>query len=143
MTENEIKEKDKNIIDVAKQHDIFWTAADCYAIEKHLAFTIGRLSEINQEEAKQLLPVYEEVRKIRTKLLARLAPRGTRYDLWCIFKHFLGAVIEATEVGIKDKSEGDMENALKMFEISNDLYDIFWLIVNYIEQKNKRECNVP
>ena len=110
--------------DVAEKVDLFWACADCYCIEKHLANSIMQMPK---EERKKYLEIYNEVRKVRAKLLARFTT-NTKYDSWCCNKHMTGAVMQITECAIKEKYEGNEEGALELFELAEIMWKLFWLI---------------
>lgn len=123
--------------DLAEKVDIFWAVADIYNVEKHLAHSIMQMPE---ELKPKYIEIYNEIRKIRAKVLARLLT-NKKYDLWCPGKHLIGAVMQLTEVALKDKYQGNEKEALEMMKYAKDLYDIFWLIQEmgkvYKEKKQK------
>jgi len=117
--------------DLAKQVDLFWAVADVYCIEKHLCHS---LMIMPKEERKKYFELYNEVRKIRAKLLKRLA-RNTKWDLWCPNKHFVGAVMQVMEVAIKEKYMGNDQEAIELTKLAEDLFNLFWILQEMGDKK--------
>jgi len=115
-----------NVADTSELADLAWCIMDLYNTEKHLAFTVMRTKK------QKYLNIYNEIRIRRTKMLSlfkKLSGIKTEADVWCTLKHMLGAIMQTSEIAIREMYKGNKEQAMELFKIQDDLWTLFWAIV--------------
>jgi len=138
-----------DIFDIDRDEDLMWAVADLYCIEKHLNLTINfikkKLEENPKDEYYQKLyevatNLLNGVRVERAKHLKRLV-KFKEFGFWCIYKHFLGGMMQFGEVGAKDLYMGDKENAKLDFETSSFCHDAI-ILLNQLNKLKKVKKDV-
>lgn len=131
--------KKVNPKDLSSDQDLTIAIMNLISIEEHLVFS----------GAKTGKPAYfdliEEVRELRKTLMQKIIP-AYEGEVWCISKHLLASSMRLMEVGTKQQSLGNKEEAYKLFNQAYDLYCLFWGLnmnmlnvedVKWIEDKNE------
>ena len=67
----------------------------------------------------------KDVRETRKNLLQKIIP-SYEGEVWCISKHLLATSMRLMEVGTKQQSLGNTEEAYKLFNSAYDMYCLFW-----------------
>jgi hypothetical protein len=127
---NELKEK---VIDLSADEDLAVGVMNLISMEEHLFYTHQKTGK------EEYLNLLEEVRSIRKKMMEKLIgkPEG---ELWCFIKHTLSASMRLMEVGNKLYSQGKREEAKEFYDLSYELFNIFWGIkLNVINLNELRE----
>ena len=65
------------------------------------------------------------MRETRKNLLQKIIP-SYEGEVWCISKHLLATSMRLMEVGTKQQSLGNTEEAYKLFNSAYDMYCLFW-----------------
>ena len=77
-----------------------------------------------------------KIREMRKNLMLKIIP-AYEGEVWCISKHLLAASMRLMEVGTKQQSMNNNEEAYKLFNQAYDLYCLFWgLNMNLINTKD-------
>ncbi len=118
-----VKEKEtlQNKGDIAKEHELSIAVMNLISIEEHLAFTISKCGK------KEYIDIYNEVRKLRSKHLAKLV-KNREGEMWCISKHLLATTMRFLETAVKYGSENKKDEAMGFFNDAIETYQLFWLI---------------
>lgn len=119
--------------DLAKDHELSIAVMNLISIEEHLAFTISKCKK------NEYIDIYNEIRKIRSKYLAKLV-KNKDGEMWCISKHLLAATMRLFETGIKYAADNQKDEAMEYFNDAIDTYQLFWLIQR-MNQKNGNDGN--
>ncbi len=114
-------QKLKNNRDLAKEQELSIAVMNLISIEEHLAFTISKCKK------KEYIEIYNEVRKLRSKYLAKLV-KNKDGETWCISKHLLAATARLFETGVKYANDGQKDDAMEYFNDAIETYQLFWLI---------------
>jgi len=123
--------------DLSKDEDLSIALMNLISIEEHFYFTAMKTS--NQE----YLDMLNSVREIRKSLLKKIVknPKG---EEWCISKHLLASSMRLIEVGTKELSAGNKNEANNYFNLAFQLYSLFFAIntgrigIEKIKLKNKK-----
>lgn len=113
--------------DLAKDHELSIAVMNLISIEEHLAFTISKCGK------KEYIDIYNEIRKIRSKYLAKLV-KNKDGEMWCISKHLLATTMRLLETGIKYASDNQKDEAMEYFNDAIETYQLFWLIQKMSEE---------
>ena len=106
-------------VDLSTDEDLSIAIMNLISLEEHFFFTA---SKTDKPEYFDLL---EEVRSMRKELLAKMIDRHEG-ETWCITKHLLATTMRLFEVGTKLQSDGNKQEAHKMFERAYKAYTLFW-----------------
>ena len=126
--ENEVKqwmEKIQEIkngnVDLSRDEDLSIALMNLISLEEHFFFTAVKT------EDQKYLNMLHSVRETRKELMKKIVknPEG---EEWCISKHLLAASMRLIEVGTKEFSKGDKEEANKFFTQAFNLYSLFFAI---------------
>ncbi|MCX6783842.1 MAG: hypothetical protein NT141_02130 [candidate division WWE3 bacterium] len=111
--------KKQNPLDLSSDEDLSIAIMNLVSIEEHLFFTAEKTNQPNYYD------LLNEVREIRKSLLAKIVtnPKG---EEWCISKHLLASSMRLMEVGTKQLSKGNKDEAYDLFRKAYDLYSMFW-----------------
>jgi len=114
---DEMKKKDK--MDLSSDQDLTVAIMNLVGIEEHFFFTAEKTGK------KEYYDFLYEVREMRKELLKKVVgePEG---EIWCISKHLLAASYRLMEVGTKQLTLKNKEEAYNLFEKSFKLYTLFW-----------------
>ena len=78
----------------------------------------------------------QNIREMRKNLMQKIIP-AYEGEVWCISKHLLATSMRLMEVGTKQQSMNNPEEAYKLFNQAYDLYCLFWgLNMNLIDTKD-------
>lgn len=115
---NEVK---KGNVDLSRDEDLSIALMNLISLEEHFFFTAMKTDN------QKYLEMLNSVRDTRKKLLAKIVtdPKG---EEWCISKHLLAASMRLIEVGTKELSKGNKEEANRFFKQSFSLYSLFFAI---------------
>jgi len=116
-------------VDLSRDEDLSIALMNLISLEEHFYFTAMKTN--NQKNLEML----NDVREMRKKLLKRIVknPQG---EEWCISKHLLASSMRLIEVGTKELSKGDSEEANFFFQSAFQLYSLFFAInLNMVEVK--------
>jgi len=128
ITENEVKgwmEKINNVkkgdVDLSRDEDLSIAIMNLISLEEHFYFTAMKT------ENQKYLEMLNSVRKLRIELLKKIVtdPKG---EEWCISKHLLAGSMRLMEVGTKELSKGNKEEANSFFKQAFNLYSLFFAI---------------
>src|SRR3989338_5561304 len=115
---NEVK---KGNVDLSRDEDLSIAIMNLISLEEHFFFTAMKT------ENQNYLDMLKSVREVRTGLMKKIVkePKG---EEWCISKHLLAASMRLMEVGTKELSKGNKEEANNFFKQSFNLYSMFFAI---------------
>ncbi len=115
---NEVK---KGNVDLSRDEDLSIALMNLISLEEHFFFTAMKT------ENQKYLEMLDSVRDTRKKLLAKIVtdPKG---EEWCISKHLLAASMRLMEVGTKELSKKNHEEANNFFTSAFNLYSLFFAI---------------
>jgi len=121
---DEILEKAKSMkheqkLDLSSDEDLSIAIMNLVSIEEHFFFTGAKTGN------KKYFDMILEVREMRKELLKKLL-KNTEGEMWCISKHLLAASMRLMEVGTKQLSAGNKEEAYELFEKAYNIYALFW-----------------
>ena len=107
--------------DLSRDEDLSIAIMNLISLEEHFYFTAMKTNNHNY------LEMLNSVRELRKSMLAKIVknPQG---EEWCISKHLLAASMRLIEVGTKEFSKGDKEEANKFFTQAFNLYSLFFAI---------------
>lgn len=128
-----LKDKLKKIVaaDLGWIDDALTIIIDLTHIEIH------SWKSFNQTKDKDFLDIYNHARVERSELLSKVCDEKILKDsgeLWCINKHSLRVIGGYVELGSRELSSGNRDEAMKYFEKASN-----WLGVFLIKNKLKRE----
>ena len=89
------------------------------SIEEHLVFSGAKTNK------NSFYDLIEEVRELRKTLMQKIIP-SYEGEVWCISKHLLASSMRLMEVGTKQQSLHNTEEAYKLFNQAYELYCLFW-----------------
>jgi hypothetical protein len=114
---DEMKKKDK--MDLSSDQDLTIAIMNLVGIEEHFFFTAEKTGK------KEYYDFLYEVREMRKELLKKVVgePEG---EVWCISKHLLAASYRLMEVGTKQLTLNNKEEAYDLFAKSFKCYTLFW-----------------
>lgn len=114
---HDLKKKEK--LDLSSDEDLSIAIMNLVSIEEHFFFTGAKSGN------KKYYDMILEVREMRKQLLKKLL-KNTEGEFWCISKHLLAASMRLMEVGTKQLSAGNKEEAYELFEKAYNIYALFW-----------------
>ena len=122
--------KKLNPKDLSSDQDLTIAIMNLISIEEHLIFS-GAKTEKNS-----FFDMVRDIREMRKNLMLKIIP-AYEGEVWCISKHLLAASMRLMEVGTKQQSMNNNEEAYKLFNQAYDLYCLFWgLNMNLINTKD-------
>jgi hypothetical protein len=126
----------KEGIDLSSGEDLSIALMSLIGIEEHLFFSGEKLGTDKYHD------MFKEVRKKRTELM-KLIVKNPKGEEWCISKHLLAACYRLYEVGSKQLSVSNTDEAKKLFSHSFDLWVMFWGLQNVENSKEAKKVNEP
>ncbi len=105
--------------DLSTDEDLSIAIMNLVSLEEHFFFTA---SKTGKDDYFELL---NETRAMRRELLGRMM-EVNEGETWCISKHLLAATMRLMEVGTKLYSDGQKEEAKKIFHDAYKVYSLFW-----------------
>lgn len=111
--------KKVNPKDLSSDQDLTIAIMNLISIEEHLVFSGAKTGK------KSFYDLIEDVRETRKKLMLKIIP-SYEGEVWCISKHLLASSMRLMEVGTKQQSLGNKEEAYSLFDKAYDLYCLFW-----------------
>jgi len=112
-----MKKQDK--MDLSSDQDLSIAIMNLVSIEEHFFFTGAKTGK------NEYYDLIDTVREMRKELLKRII-KDYEGEVWCISKHLMAASYRLMEVGTKQLSQGNKEDAYNMFGKSYELYSLFW-----------------
>ena len=122
--------KKVNPKDLSSDQDLTIGIMNLISIEEHLVFSGAKTGKT------AFYDLIEEVRETRKNLMQKIIP-SYEGEVWCISKHLLATSMRLLEVGTKQQSLGNHEQAYDLFNKSYDMYCLFWgLNMNLVDTKD-------
>lgn len=122
-------------MDLSSDQDLTIAIMNLISIEEHLFFTGAKTSKT------QYYDLINEVREVRKELLKKII-KDYEGEVWCISKHLLASSMRLMEVGTKQLSMDNKEEAYDLFTKSYNLYSLFWgLNMKLITTENIKNNN--
>ncbi|MFV0626646.1 MAG: hypothetical protein ACK5N8_04795 [Alphaproteobacteria bacterium] len=131
--------KKVNPKDLSSDQDLTIAIMNLISIEEHLVFSGAKTGKTSYYD------LIEDVRETRKNLMQTVIPKYEG-EVWCISKHLLATSMRLMEVGTKQQSLGNQEEAYSLFNKAYDMYCLFWGLnmnmlnienVNWIEDKTE------
>ena len=121
--------KKKNPKDLSSDQDLTIAIMNLISIEEHLIFSGAKTGK------NSFYDMVQDVREMRKNLMLKIIP-SYEGEVWCTSKHLLASSMRLMEVGTKQQSMGNTEEAYSLFNQAYDLYCLFWgLNMNLIDMK--------
>ena len=111
--------KKTNPKDLSSDQDLTICIMNLISIEEHLMFSGAKTEKTSYYD------LIENIRELRKNLMLKIIPQYEG-EVWCISKHLLSSSMRLMEVGTKQLSNGNKEEAYKLFDQSYELYCLFW-----------------
>lgn len=111
--------KKLNPKDLSSDQDLTIAIMNLISIEEHLFFSGAKTNK------NSFYDLIEEVRELRKTLMQKIIP-SYEGEVWCISKHLLASSMRLMEVGTKQQSLHNTEEAYKLFNQAYELYCLFW-----------------
>lgn len=122
--------KKVNPKDLSSDQDLTIAIMNLISIEEHLVFSGAKTGK------NSFYDLIEEVRNLRKELMLKVIP-SYEGEVWCISKHLLASSMRLMEVGTKQQSLKNTEQAYTLFNQAYDLYCLFWgLNMNMLDIKD-------
>ena len=122
--------KKVNPKDLSSDQDLSIAIMNLISIEEHLVFSGAKTGKTS------FYDLIQEIREMRKTLMQKMI-KAYEGEVWCISKHLLGASYRLMEVGTKQQSMGNTEEAYDLFDKAYELYCLFWgLNMNAINLKD-------
>lgn len=122
--------KKKNPKDLSSDQDLTIAIMNLISIEEHLVFSGAKTGK------SSFYDMVQDVRELRKNLMQKIIP-SYEGEVWCISKHLLATAMRLMEVGTKQQSMGNKEEAYQLFNSAYDLYCLFWgLNMNLVDAKD-------
>jgi len=122
-------------LDLSSDQDLSIAIMNLISIEEHLFFT----GEKTKKE--KYFGLLYEVREMRKELLKKIIKKYEG-EVWCISKHLLAASMRLMEVGTKELTKGNKNEARNLFDKAYKLYSLFWGInLNLVNLDESRKTN--
>ena len=122
--------KKVNPKDLSSDQDLSIAIMNLISIEEHLIFSGAKTGKTS------FYDLIQEIREMRKTLMQKMI-KAYEGEVWCISKHLLGASYRLMEVGTKQQSMGNTEEAYDLFDKAYELYCLFWgLNMNAINLKD-------
>lgn len=116
--------------DLSSDQDLTIAIMNLISIEEHLEFSGAKTGK------NSFFDMIADIRELRKNLMLKIIP-AYEGEVWCISKHLLAASMRLLEVGTKQQSMKNTEEAYKLFNQAYDLYCLFWgLNMNLIDTKD-------
>jgi len=124
--------KKVNPKDLSSDQDLTIAIMNLISIEEHLMFSGAKTGKTS------FYDLIEEVRETRKNLMQKVIP-AYEGEVWCISKHLLATSMRLMEVGTKQQSLGNKEQAYALFNKAYDMYCLFWgLNMNMLSIENTK-----
>ena len=111
--------KKLNPKDLSSDQDLTIAIMNLISIEENLVFSGAKTNK------NSFYDLIEEVRELRKTLMQKIIP-SYEGEVWCISKHLLASSMRLMEVGTKQQSLHNTEEAYKLFNQAYELYCLFW-----------------
>lgn len=111
--------KKLNPKDLSSDQDLTIAIMNLISIEEHLVFSGAKTGK------NSFYDLIEDIREMRKTLMQKIIP-SYEGEVWCISKHLLAASMRLMEVGTKQQSLNNKEEAYKLFNQAYELYCLFW-----------------
>ncbi len=122
--------KKLNPKDLSSDQDLTIAIMNLISIEEHLMFSGAKTGKTS------FFDMIQDIREMRKNLMLKVIP-AYEGEVWCISKHLLATSMRLMEVGTKQQSMNNKEEAYKLFNQAYDLYCLFWgLNMNLIDTKD-------
>ncbi|MDY6407947.1 MAG: hypothetical protein SPL08_04540 [Pseudomonadota bacterium] len=122
--------KKLNPKDLSSDQDLTIAIMNLISIEEHLMFSGAKTGK------NSFFDMIRDIREMRKNLMLKIIP-AYEGEVWCISKHLLATSMRLMEVGTKQQSMNNTEEAYKLFNQAYDLYCLFWgLNMNLIDTKD-------
>lgn len=122
--------KKKNPKDLSSDQDLTIAIMNLISIEEHLIFSGAKTGK------SSFYDMVQDVRELRKNLMQKIIP-AYEGEVWCISKHLLATAMRLMEVGTKQQSMGNKDEAYQLFNQAYDLYCLFWgLNMNLVDVKD-------
>ena len=122
--------KKLNPKDLSSDQDLTIAIMNLISIEEHLVFSGAKTGK------NSFFDMVRDIREMRKNLMLKIIP-SYEGEVWCISKHLLSAAMRLMEVGTKQQSMNNNEEAYQLFNQAYDLYCLFWgLNMNLIDTKD-------
>jgi hypothetical protein len=116
---DQMKKQDK--MDLSSDQDLSVALMNLISIEEHFFFTGVKTGKDSYYD------MLNEIREIRKQLLKKII-KDYEGEVWCISKHLLAASMRLMEVGTKQLTLGNKDEAKDLFEKAYSLYCLFWAV---------------
>ena len=136
--------KKLNPKDLSSDQDLTIAIMNLISIEEHLVFSGAKTGKTS------FYDLIEDIREKRKDLMQKIIP-SYEGEVWCISKHLLASSMRLMEVGTKQQSLGNKEEAYALFDKAYDMYCLFWGLnmnmlnvsdVKWIEDKSEDVQNL-
>ena len=122
--------KKKNPKDLSSDQDLTIAIMNLISIEEHLVFSGAKTGK------NSFYDMVQDIREMRKNLMLKVIP-SYEGEVWCISKHLLATSMRLMEVGTKQQSMGNKNEAYQLFNQEYDLYCLFWgLNMNLVDAKD-------
>jgi hypothetical protein len=108
-------------LDLSTEEDLAIAIMNLISLEEHFYFTGAKT------EKSEYFDMMNEVRLMRTKLLARMIDKKEG-EVWCIAKHLLATSMRLSEVGTKLQKEGKKDEAKEFFADAYKMFNLFFAL---------------
>ncbi len=108
-------------VDLSMEEDLSIAIMNLVSLEEHFFFTAQKTGK------DQYLDYLQIARSARKELLGRMVSVHEG-ETWCICKHLLAATMRTMEVATKLQADGKSQEAKKTFDLSYQIYSLFWAI---------------
>ncbi len=125
--------------DLSSDQDLTIGIMNLISIEEHLVFSGAKTGKTS------FYDLVKTVRELRKNLMQKVIPTYEG-EVWCISKHLLSSSMRLMEVGTKQQSLGNDNEAYELFDQAYELYCLFWGLnmnmlniddVKWLEDKEK------
>lgn len=124
--------KKLNPKDLSSDQDLTIALMNLISIEEHLVFSGAKTEKTSYYD------LIEGIREMRKNLMQKVIP-AYEGEVWCISKHLLAASMRLMEVGTKQQSLNNKEDAYKLFDQAYELYCLFWALnMNLIDTEGMK-----
>ena len=111
--------KKVNPKDLSSDQDLTIAIMNLISIEEHLMFSGAKTGKTSYYD------LIKQVREMRKNLMQKVIP-AYEGEVWCISKHLLSASMRLMEVGTKQQTLNNNEEAYNLFNQAYELYCLFW-----------------
>lgn len=111
--------KKLNPKDLSSDQDLTIAIMNLISIEEHLVFSGAKTGKTS------FYDLIKDIRELRKNLMLKVIPQYEG-EVWCISKHLLASSMRLMEVGTKQQSLKNDEQAYQLFNQAYDLYCLFW-----------------